>query len=62
MLKKENQPPTKQGVFYQLNLNKNNGPYLSKDIMYNNTRSNTLLTTPAILNEHKKMVETLNQL
>jgi len=62
MLKKENQPPTKQGVFYQLNLNKNNGPYLSKDIMYNNTRSNPLLTTPAILNEHKKMVETLNQL
>jgi len=62
MFKKENNPPTKQGVFYQLNLNKNNGPYLSKDIMYNNVRSNTLLTTPAILNEHKKMAETLNQL
>lgn len=52
----------KQGVFYELNLNKNNGPYLSKDIMYNNPRSNNLLTNHTILNEHKKMVETLTQL
>lgn len=62
MFKKENHPPTKQGVFYELNLSKNNGPYLSKDIMYNNPRSNNLLTNTAILNEHKKMVETLTQL
>lgn len=62
MLKKENVAPTKQGVFYQLNLNKNSGPFLSKDIMYNNTKSNTLLTNVAILNEHKKMVETMSQL
>jgi hypothetical protein len=62
MFRKENLAPMKQGVFYQLNLNQNNGPYLSKDIMYNNTKSNTLLTNPTILNEHKKMVETLNHL
>lgn len=62
MFKKENLPPVKQGVFYELNLSKNNGPYLSKDIMYNNPRSNNLLTNTAILNEHKKMVETLTQL
>ncbi len=49
MLKKENQVPNKQGVFYQLNLNKNNGPFLSKDIMYNNPKSNNLITHHPIL-------------
>ena len=44
MIKKENWPPIKQGVFYQLNLNKNSGPFLSKDIMNNNPISNNLLT------------------
>lgn len=44
MLKKENWPPIKQGAFYQLNLNKNGGPFLSKDIMGNNPISNNLLT------------------
>lgn len=50
MFKKENRIPSKQGIFYQLPLNKNNGPYLSKDIMYNNPKSNALLTNPDILN------------
>jgi hypothetical protein len=49
IFKKENLPPIKQGVFYELNLNKNNGPYLSKDIMYNNPKSNHLLTNQSIL-------------
>ena len=49
MFKKENRPPTKQGVFYQLNLNKNNGPFLSKDIMYSNHKSNNLLTNDDLL-------------
>ena len=43
MFRKENIIPTKQGVFYELNLNKNNGPFLSKDIMYNNPKSFNLL-------------------
>ena len=60
--KKENVPPAKQGVFYQLSLSKNNGPFLSKDIMYSNPKSNTLLSTPSALSKHKKMVETLTQL
>lgn len=62
MFRKENQVPTKQGVFYQLNLNKNNGPYLSKDIMYNNPKSNNLLSHQTILNEHKMMVQTLSEI
>lgn len=43
--------PKKQGTFYQLNLGKfiynkgkNNGPFLSKDIMFSNKKSMTLLT------------------
>lgn len=61
-LKKENLPPVKQGVFYQLSLNKNNGPFLSKDIMYNNPKSNTLLPSASLLQQHQKMAETLSQL
>jgi hypothetical protein len=60
--KKENLAPVKQGVFYQLSLNKNNGPFLSKDIMYNNLKSNALLPSPSLLHEHRKMAETLSQL
>jgi len=44
MIKKENLPPIKQGVFYQLNINKNSGPFLPKDIMHDNPKSNMLLT------------------
>ena len=50
MSQKENTIPLKQGVFYQLNLSKNNGPFLSKDIMYSNHKSNNLLTNHGILN------------
>ena len=49
MNRKENQPPTKQGIFYELNLTKNDGPYLCKDIMYNNPKSNNLLLNSCIL-------------
>ena len=49
IFKKENLPPVKQGVFYELNLNKNNGPYLSKDISFNNPKSSQLLTNKTIL-------------
>jgi hypothetical protein len=52
--KKENVAPVRQGVFYQLSLSKNDGPFLSKDIMYNNPKSNALLPSPA-LHEHRKM-------
>ena len=45
MPKKENWVPIKQGAFYQLSLNKNSGPFLSKDIMGNNPVSNNLLTS-----------------
>ena len=62
MFKKENRVPTKQGVFYQLNLNKNSGPFLSKDIMYSNHKSNNLLTNHDLLSQHKMMAETLNNL
>ena len=46
--KKENVAPMKQGVFYQLSLSKNNGPFLSNDIMYNNPKSNALLPFSAL--------------
>lgn len=62
MFQKENQIPRKQGAFYQLNLNKNNGPFLSKDIMFTNPRSTTLITNPDILREHQKVAETLIRL
>lgn len=57
MFRKENTPPTKQGIFYHLNLNKNSGPFLPKDIMYSNPISNNLLTTQTRLEDHKKMTE-----
>jgi hypothetical protein len=62
MFKKENLPPVKQGVFYQLNLNKNNGPFLSKDIMYDNPKSFNLLANQAAILEHKKMSQTMTVL
>ena len=64
LFSKENKStrPVKQGVFYQLPLSKNSGPFLSKDIMYNNRKSNTLLANTSILAEHKNMVATLDHL
>lgn len=60
MIKKENWPPIKQGVFYQLNLSKNSGPFLSKDIMNNNPISNNLLTCKEKIHQFKKMSQTLS--
>jgi hypothetical protein len=39
---KENRP-IKQGGIYSLDLGKNNGPFLPKDIMFNNPKSVQLL-------------------
>jgi len=49
----------KQGVFYQIPLGKENGPFLSKDIMHNNPKSISLLTGTEILKSHTSMVNTL---
>lgn len=57
MLGKENRSPTKQGVMYELNLDKDQGPYLSKDIMHSNPRSIALLAGSQIV----KSFSTLNQ-
>jgi hypothetical protein len=62
MFKKENITLTKQGPFYQLNLNKNSGPFLAKDIMFNNPKSNALLTNQHILKEHLTRVKTMTDL
>jgi hypothetical protein len=57
MLGKENRAPFKQGVMYELNLDKDQGPYLSKDIMHSNPRSIALLAGSQIV----KSFATLNQ-
>ncbi len=43
-------------------IGKNNGPFLSKDIMYNNRQSMTLLTNKQILRSHETMVNTMKNL
>ena len=45
---KENRP-TKQGGIYSLDLGKNNGPFLPKDIMFNNPKSVQLLVGAEVL-------------
>ena len=57
MLGKENRFPVKQGVMYELNLDKDQGPYLSKDIMHSNPKSIALLAGSQIV----KSFSTLNQ-
>ena len=60
---KENSMPillNKQGIFYQIPLGKNNGPFLSKDIMHSNPKSISLLTGSEILRFHTSMVNTLH--
>ena len=57
MIGKENRIPGKQGVMYELNLDKDQGPYLSKDIMHSNPRSIALLAGSQIV----KSFSTLNQ-
>jgi hypothetical protein len=57
MYGKENKMPVKQGVMYELNLDKSQGPYLSKDIMHSNPKSIALLAGSQIV----KSFSTLNQ-
>ena len=57
MYGKENRMPVKQGVMYELNLDKSQGPYLSKDIMHSNPKSIALLAGSQIV----KSFSTLNQ-
>ena len=57
MLGKENRVPNKQGVMYDLNIDKDQGPYLRKDIMHSNPKSIALLTGSQIV----KSFSTLNQ-
>lgn len=59
MFQKENNPPAKQGVMYQLNLDKEQGPYLNKDIMHSNPRSITLLAGSHIMNSFTSLNQTL---
>jgi hypothetical protein len=40
---KENIMPPKQTFFFQINLGKNQGPFLVKDIMHNNPKSISLI-------------------
>lgn len=54
---KENRGICKQGVMYELNIDKDQGPYLSKDIMHSNPRSIALLAGSQIV----KSFSTLNQ-
>jgi hypothetical protein len=49
MFEKENKQPCRQGVLYELNLGKDNGPYLSKDIMFSNPKSIALLAGSQIV-------------
>ena len=56
---KENFPPIrKQGIFYSIKTNKNNGVYLTKDIAHNNYKSLSLLA-PEARSAHKSYVETM---
>lgn len=58
-MEKENQLPAKQGVMYELNIDKDQGPYLSKDIMHSNPRSITLLAGSQIMNSFSSLNQTL---
>lgn len=56
---KENFPPIKkQGTFYSIKTNKNNGVYLTKDIAHSNYNSLSLLA-PDARSAHKSYVETM---
>jgi hypothetical protein len=56
---KENKIPTKQGILYELGLNKDSGPYMLKDIMQNNPKSISLLTGAQILKSCISLNQTL---
>ena len=49
----------KQGIQYEIMLDKNNGPYLAKDIAHDNYKSLNLLGKDA-QNSHKSFVNTIN--
>lgn len=59
MYEKENRIPLKQGVMYELNLNKSQGPYLPKDIMHTNPKSIALLAGSHIVNSFSSLNRTL---
>lgn len=59
MYEKENRVPVKQGVMYELNLNKSQGPYLSKDIMHTNPKSIALLAGSQIVKSFSSLNQTL---
>lgn len=59
MLGKENRIPVKQGVLYELNLEKSQGPYLSKDIMHSNPKSISLLAGSQIVSSFSTLNQTL---
>jgi hypothetical protein len=59
MIGKENRIPTKQGVMYELNIDKHQGPYLHKDIMHSNPKSIALLTGSQIVSSFSSLNQTL---
>jgi len=59
MYGKENRIPGKQGAMYELNLDKSQGPYLSKDIMHSNPKSIALLAGSHIVNSFSTLNQTL---
>lgn len=60
MFNKENAIPTKQGALYELSLGKDNGPYLSKDIMYSNPKSIALLAGSQIVKSFSSFNQSMN--
>ena len=60
MFEKENKAPVKQGVLYQLSLGKDNGPFLTKDIMHNNPKSIAMLAGSQIVKSFASLNQTLN--
>jgi hypothetical protein len=60
MFDKENKQPSRQGVLYELSLGKDNGPYLSKDIMYSNPKSIALLAGSQIVKSFSSFNASMN--
>jgi len=60
MFEKENKAPVKQGILYELTLGKDNGPYLTKDIMHSNPKSISLLAGSQIVKSFASLNQSLN--
>ena len=60
MIGKENKSPTRQGVMYELSIDKDQGPYLTKDIMHSNPKSISLLAGSQIVKSFASLNQTLN--